>query len=128
MFYTDRLMIRSFDPDTDLNLMTQWLNDVEIMSAISLHPPVACSKADAKKFMEKIVQKESKLPFFLVCEKPTPGTDPASLGKHEDLFSKDGTARYPFFGILNMGSPDEMHFATRVVRWGIAFDRDHQGV
>ncbi|KAK5175042.1 uncharacterized protein LTR77_000178 [Saxophila tyrrhenica] len=127
MFYTERLMLRAFEPEADTNLFTQWLNDVEILSAISLHPPVPSSKASVKKFIEQVSQKESAsgLPFFVVCEKPPPENGPVSLAKHDDYFSKDGTARYPTIGVFVLSSQDNMHFATRTARFGIALDKEH---
>lgn len=129
MFYTDRLMLRTIEPDADLNQWTAWLNDAEYLAAISLSPPVPTTKANAKAMLDGQLSRDKSFPCLVICEKPLDGKEPAALGKHESYFTDpSGHARYPFIGLLNIKMGDTYGPATRVVNFGIAFDREHQGV
>lgn len=127
MFYTDRLMLRTIEPDADLNLWVQWLNDVEYLGAIMLSPPVPSSKASAKKFLEGMVDRDNKFPCLVICERPAPGNHPSTLSQNDDYFTDSGRTRYPPIGLLNIGPVGNFSPASRVVQFGIALDREHQG-
>jgi hypothetical protein len=122
MFYTKRLMLRSIEPEADLNMWTQWLNDVDYVRAIYLDPPTPSSKTNAKKALESFVADQSTRQFFVICKRPSAEDQPKNLEPGADLFLKDGSPRYPGVGILSLGRVN-----TRVARLGIALSRDYQG-
>ena len=128
MFYIKRLMLRAIDPEADTKVLTQWLNDTNYLQAISLSPPLPSSNAGVKKFLEKIEKREGHMPCFAICEMPEASEAPSSLAVDDNYFVKDGKPRYPLIGLLSIGSPDELHYSTRIGRFGIALDRAHQGM
>jgi hypothetical protein len=119
-------MLRPIEPEADLNLWTQWSNDIDHLGAMSLDPPVPSSKAGAKKVLESLASRPGPQSFLVICEKPTHEESPALLDQHDDYFVKDGKARYPCVGLLNIGNPDGINPSTRIAHFGVALDRKHQ--
>ncbi|KAF2161850.1 hypothetical protein M409DRAFT_27906 [Zasmidium cellare ATCC 36951] len=124
MYYTERLMLRAFDLRADEKVVAQMFNDVETMWALSAEVPRA-DQYNAKKFIEGIAARTNGVPSFVICLKPEQGLD--SLGPDDDLFVKDGKARYPMIGMLNLGGSPQMSYVNRVMRFGINFTKEHQG-
>lgn len=120
-------MLRSIEPEVDLNILTQWLNDVECLRGFTHKPPTPASKGNAKKMLENFTSKQEQNPVFIICERPVDGESPTASQPGDDYYIKDGKARYPAVGLLSIGSPDGMHVATRIGRLGIALDQAHQG-
>lgn len=120
-------MLRNIDSEADWKYLLQMMNNVDSLWAMTPTPPVPASRDQAKKLLEKLSSKDSKLPFLIICDRPTEGEGPDSLTVEDDLFLKDGKARYPAVGILNVGNAGEDNIATKVASLGIALSKDHQG-
>jgi len=123
MFFTDRLMLRAIDQDTDSKVMQQWLNDVDFQWACSPTPAVPNNRGMVKQFIEKAADNANRLSFFMICEKPNDDARPECLGADDDYFGKEGKARYPAIGIFNVGRDP---VSLRTARFGIALDKQHQ--
>lgn len=73
------------------------------------------------------MSKPDDLPCFVVCEKPVAG-GPETLTPGDDYFlEKDGKARYPMIGVLNVHARPRFSFVNSTVGLGIALDRAHRG-
>ncbi len=123
MFFTKRLMLRAIEPEVDSKVLTQWMNDIEYLEAIHPTPPKTMTKDGVKHFLESLSKQD--IPMMVVCERPKDEDHPSTLEPHDDYYVKDGTARYPWIGLFNIG---EARPAPRAVRFGIAMDRAHQSV
>lgn len=82
---------------------------------------------NAKKFIEAINGRTNGVPSFVLCLKPKQG-GPEELGPDDDLFMKDGKARYPMIGMLNLGGSPSMSYVNRVMAFGINFVKEYQGI
>lgn len=128
MFYTQRLMLRNIDPEADTKLLLQWMNGTQ--EGIELGPPgpsLPKSRANGKKAIEQLADKEDKLPFFMVCEKPNPESMPKNLDVNDDYFVEGGSARYPAIGLLSIGNTRGYSSLNRCVTLGIILDGGHRG-
>lgn len=50
------------------------------------------SRESIKKMIASLADKEDKLPFFIVCDKPDSESTPKNLGHNDDFFVDDGKA------------------------------------
>ncbi|KAK5116063.1 hypothetical protein LTR85_009345 [Meristemomyces frigidus] len=127
MFYTDRLVLRNFDEQADLNTMLQWLNNFDFLRALSWDAQRPSSREAAKAFVQARMKNEGGMPCFVICEKPDEDLRPEILGVGDDMFMGGGKARYPMVGLLNIRYPT-FSFTNRVTGLGIALDKEHQGM
>ena len=128
MFYTKRLMLRNIDPEADSKVVLQWLNSVDFVHALTLDAPLPSSRDKAKKFIEKMADKEDKLPLFIICERPEDGDEPATQEVDDDYFVKDGKSRYPCIGMLHVGFDPGYSSFNRVAAFGIFLDKGHRSM
>ena len=126
MFFTDRMMLRALDLETDQKAVQLWLNDVTYLSALAIDAPRPTSRDGVKAWIEGLIKDTNRLPFFAVCERPSPDAMPRALSTTDDLFLADGKARYPIIGLLIILQP-RFSFTNRVVHLGILLDEAHQG-
>lgn len=128
MFLTERLLLRAFDMDSDMNVRTQWLNDPEMMRAMQLDAARPIMKEKVKKFFEMAATRE--LPRFIIALRPDDDQDlPANLEANDDYFIKDGKARYPQVGVLAFNTHSgSVSITNRDCFMGIAFSKEYQGL
>ncbi|KAK4547843.1 hypothetical protein LTR36_010562 [Oleoguttula mirabilis] len=122
MFYTDRLMLRNFDEQADLNTMLQWLNDVDFLQALSSDARRPASRETAKAFVQTRMKNEGGQPCFVVCARPEDHLRPEKLAVGDDMFVADGKARYPMVGLLNIRNPNfsatnRREYGAELLRW-----------
>jgi hypothetical protein len=129
MFFTERLMLRAIDPEVDNATWLQWTNNVQSINAVTNIGPHPWSREKSKALLENRAKKEDALPWFIICERPAPGNEPASvLGPNDDYFkTADGKARYPAIGMLTLSKMGGAIDVNRTVSFGIMFDQAHQG-
>ena len=125
MYFTERLMLRQVDSEADTKIMLQWMNDPDMV----LSPPgpiFPSSRQKVKTSMEKLADKEDKLPCLIICEKPT--ENGPMLGVDDDYFlTDDKKARFPAIGLLQVSNSRGYTHFNRCVTLGIALDREHRG-
>ena len=129
MFFTERLMLRGIDPEVDNAIFLQWTNNVDSVNSITTSGPHPWSRERAKQLVEGRTKNADSLPWFIICERPTPENEPASvLSPNDDYFrTADGHARYPAIGMLTMTKIGGATDVSRTVAFGILFDESHQG-
>lgn len=129
MFFTDRLMLRGIDPEVDNAIFLQWTNNVEAVNSITTSGPHPWSRERAKQLVEGRTKNADALPWFIICERPTPENEPTSvLGPNDDYYrTADSQARYPAIGMLTMTKIGGATDVSRTVAFGILFDQSHQG-
>lgn len=118
-------MFRPFDPEADTKTVLRWLNDPDMVGALSPPGPTfPSSRNKAKKLVENLADKEDKLPCLAICKKPS-GDE--SLGADDDYFlTGDKRPRYPAIGLLSISSARGYSHFNRSVMLGIGLDTDHR--
>ena len=129
MFFTERLMLRSLDPEVDNTIWLQWTNTVESLNALSIQGPQPWTRERSKQFLETRAKDMDALPWFIICEKPDLGNKgDLALGPNDDYFrTADGNARYPAIGMLAIDKTGRAGAVNRILSFGILLTKDHQG-
>ncbi|EMC91444.1 hypothetical protein BAUCODRAFT_152703 [Baudoinia panamericana UAMH 10762] len=123
MYETERLVLRAFDLDTDLDIIIRWGNDAEYMTLQSSGPQMPATRESSKEFLTAHITK-SKLPFFMVCEKPA--VWPVQLNPEEEYFKAHVKACGPPIGTIGL-QDSPFDFKNRVAGLGIGLaDRKHR--
>lgn len=126
MFLTDRLLLRPFDAEADINVRTQWMNDPDLLRAMQLDAQKPAMREKVKKFLESAASRE--LPRFIIAERPPDADLPSKLEPTDDYFMKDGKPRYPQIGVLAFNVLGALSVTNRECFLGIAFAKAYQGM
>lgn len=127
MYLTERLLLRPFDVEADLNTRVQWMNDPDFYRSIAMQPPKPFMRDGIKKFFESCTSAE--LPRFVVALRPPDEDLPNRLDPSDNYFIKDGKARYPMIGVLAFNpGPGGVSPTARECYMGIHFAKPSQGM